>query len=130
MQTFNFSLVATAFLVAAYGAVLEKRPYAAVVIALLGAWLSLWFNRLDRRTRQLVKAGEAALLVHQHRLAEHEANPALRILANVEAKAAGTSSYSVVIRVIQYSILIAFLLGGGYAVLLILQPPMIAPPPK
>src|SRR5262245_50594187 len=123
MHTFNFFLVATAFLVAGYGEVLDKRPHVAVVIALLGAWLSLWFNRLDQRTKQLIKAGEAALRVHQDRLADGGTNPALRILAVVEAKAPGASSYSVVIRVIQWSMFVAFLLGAGYAALLSLPPP-------
>ena len=58
MQTFNYFLIATAFLFAAYGALLDKNRVAAVGVAILGAWLSFWFNRLDRRTRQLVNAGE------------------------------------------------------------------------
>src|SRR5437773_1673680 len=61
LQSFHFFLIATAFLVAAYATLLEKRPGAAFAVGLLGAWVSFWFNRLERRTKQLVKAGEAAL---------------------------------------------------------------------
>jgi hypothetical protein len=58
MQTFNFFLVVVGFLVAAYASLLEKRRAGAVAVSLLGAWLSFWFNRIDYRTRQLVKASE------------------------------------------------------------------------
>jgi hypothetical protein len=37
MQTFNFFLVATAFLIAAYASLLEKHPFAAVAVALVGS---------------------------------------------------------------------------------------------
>jgi hypothetical protein len=40
MQTFNFFLVATAFLIAAYASLLEKLPLAALAVALIGAWIS------------------------------------------------------------------------------------------
>jgi hypothetical protein len=69
MQTFNFFLVATALLVAAYATLLEKHRDAACVVAVLGAWLSLWFNRVDYRNRQLVKAGERALSISEAQLA-------------------------------------------------------------
>ena len=115
MQSFNFFLVATAFLVAAYGTVLEKHRGVAAGIGLLGAWVSFWFNRLERRTRQLVKAGEAALASSQDRLASISGIPSLSILKAVEKKAPGSSSYSVVINIIQWTTLIGFLLGAAYA---------------
>jgi hypothetical protein len=115
MQSFNFFLVATAFLVAGYGAVLSEHRIIAVGIALLGAWVSLWFNRMEKRTKQLVKAGEAALAPFQHRLAELTANPSLVILPSVERAAAGCSSYSRVIDVIEWTIFVAFLSGAIYA---------------
>ena len=52
MQAFNFFVVATAFLIAAYASILEKHPGAAAVLAAVGAWLTLWFNRLDARSCQ------------------------------------------------------------------------------
>jgi hypothetical protein len=77
MQTFNFFLVATAFLIAGYASLLEKHRWAAFGVALLGAWLAFWFNRLDTRSRQLVKAGERALAVLQAQLAATALNPRL-----------------------------------------------------
>jgi len=65
MQAFNFFVVATAFLIAAYASLLDKEPAAAAVLATIGAWLAFWFNRLDARSRQLVEAGEDALRVSQ-----------------------------------------------------------------
>src|SRR5207302_790594 len=43
MQTFNFFIVATAFLIAAYASLLEKHPGAAAVLAAVGAWIAFWF---------------------------------------------------------------------------------------
>ncbi len=65
MQAFNFFVVATAFLIAAYASILEKHPAAAAVLALVGAWLTFWFNRLDARSYQLVEAAEDALGCHR-----------------------------------------------------------------
>src|SRR5215813_10655336 len=79
MQTFNFFLVATAFLFAAYATLLEKHRGAALGVCLVGAWLALWFNRLDSRTRQLVKAGERALASSEARLANIAGIPELKI---------------------------------------------------
>src|SRR5262245_55649576 len=78
MQVFNFFVVATAFLIAAYASLLEKHPAAALVLAISGAWLTFWFNRLEARSRQLVKAGERALAAPQVRLASLTENPDLK----------------------------------------------------
>jgi len=48
MQAFNFFVVATAFLIAAYASLLDKEPAAAAVLAIVGAWLAFWFNRRSR----------------------------------------------------------------------------------
>jgi hypothetical protein len=65
-------------LIAAYASILEKHPGAAAVLAAVGAWLTLWFNRLDARSCQLVEAGEDALKVSQARLAGLADNPHLK----------------------------------------------------
>jgi len=115
MQVFNFFVVATAFLIAAYASLLEKHPAAALVLAISGAWLTFWFNRLEARSRQLVKAGERALAASQVRLASLTENPDLNILGAVEATAAGGSSFRRVINMIQWTIFALFLLGAAYA---------------
>jgi hypothetical protein len=86
MQAFNFFVVATAFLIAAYASILEKHPGAAAFLAAVGAWLTLWFNRLDARSRQLVEAGEDALRVSQARLASIADNPHLKVLDAVDER--------------------------------------------
>src|SRR5262245_34835552 len=97
MQAFNFFVVATPFLVAAYASLLEKYQIAAIVLAVVGSWLTFWFNRLDSRNRQLVKAGERALAVSQTYLAGLANNPHLNILDIVERPVPGASSYGRVI---------------------------------
>jgi hypothetical protein len=115
MQTFNFFLVATAFLVAGYAALLEKYHWAAFGVAVLGSWLALWFYRLDTRTRQLVKAGERALAILEAQLSAAAGIPALKIVESVEQPEPGTSSYRRVIKVIEWTILAVFILGAAYA---------------
>jgi hypothetical protein len=116
MQAFNFFVVATAFLIAAYASILEKHPAASAVLAFVGAWLDVWFNRLDARSRQLVEASEDALRVSQARLANLADNHALMILDAVEEPAPGASSYRRVITVIQTTIFALFLGGFLYAI--------------
>src|SRR5262245_44683060 len=84
MQAFNFFVVATTFLIAAYASLLKEKPAAATVLAFVGAWLAFWFNRLDARSRQLVEAGEDALRVSQARLASLADNQSLMILDAVD----------------------------------------------
>jgi hypothetical protein len=115
MQTFNFFLVATAFLIAAYAALLEKHRFAACVVAVLGSWLAFWFNRLDCRNRQLVKVGEDALAPCEARLADLAAIANLKIVEAVEQSCPGASSYRRVISVIQWTIFAVFIAGALYA---------------
>ena len=116
MQAFNFFVVATAFLIAAYASLLDKEPAAAAVLAIVGAWLAFWFNRLEARSRQLVDAGEDALRVSQARLANLADNQSLMILDAVDELAPGASSYRRVITLIQWTIIALFLLAAIYAI--------------
>ena len=118
MQAFNFFVVATAFLIAAYASLVKEKPAAAAVLAFIGAWLAFWFNRLDARSRQLVEAGEDALRVSQARRASLADNQSLMILDAVDESASGASSYRRVITVIQWTIIVLFLLGAVYAIVL------------
>ena len=117
MQTFRFFLVGTAFLGAAYGSLLEEHRYAAVAVALVGAWLSFWFNRLDTRTSELIKASERVLKTAQARLADQSGVPDLNIVEMVEQAPHGGASYRVVMAVIQWTIVVVFLLGAAYGLL-------------
>jgi hypothetical protein len=115
MQTFNFFLVATAFLIAAYASLLEKLPLAALAVALVGAWIGFWFTRLDNRTRQLINAGEDVLKAYQKNIAKSTNIPALEILNKVESPTSNASSYRVVIAVIEWTIVFVFLFLAAYA---------------
>jgi hypothetical protein len=139
MQAFNFFMVATAFLMAAYAALLEKHPSVAAFLAAFGAWLAFLFNRLDARSRQLVDAGEKALKVSQAHLASLAENPCLTILDAVERPAVSAedgvvrqrwlalkwwfSSYRGVISSVQWTIIALFLFGVVYAACLAVRPP-------
>jgi hypothetical protein len=123
MQAFNFFVVATAFLIASYASLLERHPRAAFVVALVGAWVAFWFNRLEARSRQLVKAGERALTVSQTRLANLADNSDLKILEAVEQSASGSSSYRRVINMVQWMIFALFILGAAYSIWLMVNGP-------
>jgi Flp pilus assembly protein TadB len=115
MQSFNFFLIATAFLIAAYASLLEKLPLAALIVALVGAWIAFWFTRLENRTRQLIKAGEKALRICQSSIAEKANISALEILREVEEPAKDASSYRIIIAVIEWTIVTVFLFSAAYA---------------
>jgi hypothetical protein len=80
MRTFNFFLIATAFITAAYGALIARFPEAAMIVGLLGAWLALWFNKLDHRNRQIVRAAEDALRVCEDRLSKLANIPEIKMV--------------------------------------------------
>lgn len=61
MQSFNYFIVAAAFLTAGYATLLDKQPFVAAGAAIVGAWTTMWFRRLDLRTKQLISAAERVL---------------------------------------------------------------------
>lgn len=121
MQCVNFFLVAVAFLATAYGTALTKDLHGlAVGICVLGVLISLCFHWLDQRTRNLVEAGRDAIKPLQQRLA-HAANiEDLEILKRVDREKhekKGTS-YSAILRMVHWATILAFLVGGVYALYL------------
>jgi hypothetical protein len=115
MQSFNYFIVATAFLVAGYSSLLEKRPAIAVGTALMGAWIAFWFTRLDRRTRQLIDAGERVLEIVQARMAEISEIPEIKILDAVKQLPPGASFYSTIFATIEWTVGFGFLIAALYA---------------
>lgn len=112
MQAFNFFLVATGFLVAAYASAIEKQPAIACGVALLGAWVTLWFNRLDTRSKDLVRAGERALRESERQLAGLAESSALEIVEQVEISRSWVPSYSATFCWIQSAIFLVFIVGA------------------
>ncbi|MEA2876533.1 MAG: hypothetical protein QOF14_1729 [Hyphomicrobiales bacterium] len=115
MQTFRFFLIATAFLAAGYGSLLEKHHHVAMGIALVGAWLSVWFSLLDQRTSDMIKASENVLQQLQAQLADRYKIDDLKIVEKVEQGRYGGASHRVVIAVIQWTLFTMFLLAAAYA---------------
>jgi hypothetical protein len=117
MQSVNFFLIATTFLVSAYvAAVSGGHAGLAAGVAVLGAMSSFIFYRIERRVRGLIKAAEAALRPLEQSLAEVAANPALRILDSVETAPAGAWSYSRVFRALYAMVGLGFIAGSVYAI--------------
>jgi hypothetical protein len=121
METFNFFLVATAFLIAAYATLLEDTPLGSLVVALVGVWIAYWFWRLELRIRQLVTAGEQALKPLEADLAGKLDRAELQILERVERTETGASTYRRVIAVIQWTIVVGFVIAAAYAMWLFLH---------
>jgi hypothetical protein len=120
MQTFNYFLISTAFLIAAYGTLLKEYAPASIAVALAGAWLAYWFRRLDVRSRQLIDQGRKALIVVQERLARRVDIPELNIAQAVERCTPGGSTYSVVIDTVHWTVVALFLAAAAYSVKLCL----------
>ena len=119
MHCVNFFLVSVAFLAASYvTALTNKFSGVGVGISVLGVLVSFWFHRLDLRTKELVKAGEAAMKPLQQRLAEAARVPDLEIVKRVDTPGIRWTSYGHVLRMIHWTTLVAFLLGGAYALYL------------
>ncbi len=116
MQCVNFFLVAVAFLVAAFVTALKEghEPVAAA-IGLLGAGVTAWFHRLEIRTKELVKAGEAAMEPLERRLADTMGVEALDIVRRVRTPGTEGTSYGYVLRMLHRTTMVAFFLGAGYA---------------
>jgi len=116
LQMLNFWLVAVAFLTAAYVAALkDARPAVASGVAVAGAVLSLCFHRLERRTRQLVRLGEAPLKLLQEQLATQTGIAELQILVAADRDTGRFSSYGDVIRAMQWLIIAAFVVAAVLA---------------
>jgi len=115
MQSFNYFLVATAFLASAFASLLERSPAVAAGVAIVGAWIAFWFTRLDRRTRQLLNAGESALEVAQARLADRADMPSVRMLEQVRKPEAGAATYRQIISAVEWTMVLGFAVLAAYA---------------
>lgn len=105
----NFWLVSVAFLTNAFVAGITDQSYAAALgVAIAGAVVSLCFHRLERRTRLLVRLGEAPLASLQQHLAKRTGIADLEIVVAADANMERFTSYSVVIRTLEWFAIAAF----------------------
>jgi hypothetical protein len=95
LQSVNFFIIAAAFLATAYvTAAVGGRPGLCIVLAVVGAFSSLIFYRIERRIRELIHAAEAALHPLEKLMANENENPSLLILECVEPVTPGAWHYS------------------------------------
>jgi hypothetical protein len=111
----NFWIVSTAFLTTALVTALTRSAWGVgALVSGAGALVAVCFQLLDRRCRQLVKGGEAALLHFQRDLAVGSGVPELQILAGVHGDAQ-RGSYRVVIGVLHGSAAGLFVAAAGFS---------------
>lgn len=83
--------------------------FLAGVASCFGAFLSVCFNALDARSRDLVKVGEAALIEEQSRLAQDTGISAMNMIAATNGLSRGMlGSYTRVFRAIFVSSVVMF----------------------
>lgn len=121
MQMVNFWLVSVAFIAAGYvGAVADGLLAVATGVAVVGALVTSCFYRLERRSKQLIQLVEPVLAEFQHRWADETGIAPLDLLAAADAQKGRLTSYGSVIRLMHWSVTLAFLVGAvGAAVALV-----------
>jgi hypothetical protein len=117
LQLVNFWLVAVAFLAAAFVQAHANHLTAiAIGVSATGALASLAFLRLDIRTQQLIQAAETALQLFEKELVDAGANPVIQLVqASTAARKSRLDSYRVIIRGLQLSVAVLFVLGAIYS---------------
>ena len=122
MQVVGFFFVGVAFLTSAYTFALNAdRPEASAVIAVAGALVAFLFRRLDIRTRELVKAGEAAMRESEKRLKNVTGIAEIELVDAVETPQTPFTSYGQVIAALQWAACGAFLVAALVATSLALE---------
>ena len=125
MQTINFFIVAVAFLFTAFvDSVTGDKYWISLGVALLGCTICLIFYRMDRRTRDLIKASEDAIKEAEPALAKSltpnladNAIGKFQILSSVENTQPGAWSYSKVVRFLFGVSALTFFAGAIYSIL-------------
>ena len=113
LQMYNFFCITTAFLVAAFVNAHGDRAHPlAAFIGVAGAASSVAFNLLERRTRELVHAAEAALRELEARLAKSTGVPAIGMVEAVERPTDRLTKYSFVFNLVQRGTAVAWAVGS------------------
>jgi hypothetical protein len=116
LRAVDFFLVATAFLVAAYVTSVMTNPGLALAVAIVGMGVSLIFNRMELRTKELVKRGEAALRPLEAELAGSLDIPELELVERSERAVRRLTSYGNVIALLQWSAIVGFGIASTFAI--------------
>jgi len=116
LQMVNYFFVASAFITAGYANTLSgHRHVLAGFIGIAGVVISLAFERLERRTRELVRIAEPALTQIEARLSEITKITCLNFVERIELPAEKATSYGFVIRVLTCVAALAFTAASLYA---------------
>lgn len=114
-QLLNFWLLAEGILTNGLVLALTRSAWGvALVVALAGAGAAFGFHWLDRRTRQQIQAGEAALRLCQREMARETGIPELEILDAVH-RPDRLGSFRVIIGTIHWTTAVLFLAVAVYA---------------
>lgn len=113
----NYFLVASAFLVAAFATGLQAdEPIVSIAVGILGILVSLCFHRIEIRTQELVKLGEAAISRIESVMREQTGIGEIAFVDRAEHKSRSFVSYGFVISALHYSTLVFFMFGTLYAI--------------
>lgn len=116
MQSVNFFLVAVAFLSGAFVTAVRVPDWRiAAGVAALGVLVSVVFNLLEWRIKELIHAGEAAIKPLQKHMAQGTGVPEIQILEKVEVSRKKFTKYSVVINALHWLSGIGFVVAAVYA---------------
>lgn len=117
MHLINYFIVAAAFITAGYAAMLANDQYrVAAAVAVGGALVSVAFERLDIRTRELIRIAEAALSQLEERLVARTGIRELHFVDLVDKPATRATSYRFVLRAVTRTSAVLFIAGFVYAV--------------
>jgi hypothetical protein len=126
LRAVNFWLVSVAFLTTAYVTSFPNAKPLAAGVALAGVVVTFALQRMERRTRELVKYGEDALRPLEDLLAFRLGMPEIRLVARAEKPTEWFTSYARVIALMQWSGLAWFLLALFGTALAVLSPLLCA----
>jgi hypothetical protein len=117
MQLMNYLILSFAFATAAYATAAGwKQFWVAAGVALIGVLISVVFERLDVRTRQLVQVSEKTLIAIEHELAQRAHLSDLDFV-DVVATRPRFTSYRSVLRVLTRVGAATFLAGLVFALI-------------
>ena len=117
MQLINYFFITVAFLSAAYATGLEAdKPVVSAGVAVLGIVMSIGFQLIDLRTRELIRVGERALASIETSIQSDISLPTITFVEQVETPTRSFISCSFVIRMLHCATIIGFVLGAAYAV--------------